>query len=69
MPRQETGAHGMDKKDMDTPLSQSSVSHKLELIQKRCGELLDQPDSLELTLEEPAAEDPRAHELFGRQGS
>jgi len=56
---------------MDTPLSQSSVSLKLELIQKRCGELLDQPDSLELTLEEPepAAEDPRAHELFGRQGS
>lgn len=39
---------------MDTPLSQSNVSLKLEEIQKRCTELLDEPDALsELTLEEP----------------
>ena len=54
----------MDKKDMDTPLSESSVSLKLELIQRRCSELLDEPDSLELTLEEPTAEDPQANDLF-----
>lgn len=54
----------MDKKDMDTPLSETSVSLKLELIQRRCSELLDEPDSLELTLEEPIAEDPQANDLF-----
>jgi len=59
----------MGKKDTDTPLSESSVSHKLELIQRRCSEFLDQPDSLELTLEEPVAEDPRAHDLYRRHGS
>lgn len=41
---------------MDTPLSQSSVSLKLEEIQKRCSDLLESPDSLlELALEEPVA--------------
>ncbi len=41
---------------MDTPLSQSSTSLKLEEIQKRCGELLEKPDELaELTLEEPVS--------------
>jgi hypothetical protein len=54
----------MDKKDMDTPLSETSVSLKLELIQRRCSELLDEPDSLELTLEEPTAEDSQANDLF-----
>ena len=54
----------MDKKDMDTPLSETRVSLKLELIQRRCSELLDEPDSLELTLEEPIAEDPQANDLF-----
>jgi len=44
---------------MDTPLSQSSVSLKLEEIQRRCKELRDEPDSLlELSLEEPVAEPP-----------
>jgi len=44
-------------KVMDTPLSQSSVSLKLEEIQKRCNELMDEPDALsELTLEEPVVE-------------
>jgi len=51
---------------MDTPLSQSSVSMKLEEIQKRCGELMDQPEVLlELTLEEGVADnqanDPYNH--------
>jgi hypothetical protein len=59
----------MGKRDIDAPLSKSSVSHKLELIQRRCSEFLDQPDSLELTLEEPAAEDPRGHDLYSRHES
>jgi len=50
----------MDTKVMDTPLSQSSVSLKLEEIQKRCNELMDEPDALlELALEEePVVEAP-----------
>ena len=52
---------------MDTPLSQSNVSLKLEEIQKRCSDLLDQPDSLsELTLEDPAL-DPEASDPYNRQ--
>ena len=56
----------MDKKDMEAPLSQSSVSLKLELIQRRCSELMDDPDELELSLEEPAPEDPRASDPYNR---
>jgi hypothetical protein len=38
---------------MDTPLSQSYVSLKLEEIQKRCSELMEGPDGLlELRLED-----------------
>jgi hypothetical protein len=60
----------MDKKEMETPLSQSSVSLKLELIQKRCSELMDEPDAmLELVLDEPAAEDPRASDPYNFQRS
>ena len=49
--------------DMDTPLSESSVTLKLEEIQKRCSELMDEPDGLlELSLEdavlEPESGDP-----------
>ncbi len=43
----------MDKEIKAVPLSESSVSHKLAEIQKRCSEFLNEPDSLELTLEEP----------------
>jgi hypothetical protein len=51
----------MDTNGMETPLSQSSVSLKLEEIQERCKELLDEPDALlGLTLEEPVA-DPRSN--------
>ena len=60
----------MEKKEMETPLSQSSVSLKLELIQKRCSELMDEPDAmLELVLDEPAAEDPRASDPYNFQRS
>ena len=51
-------------KVMDAPLSQSSVSLKLEEIQKRCSELLNEPDTLlELSLEDPTA-DPRASDPY-----
>ena len=43
-----------DFQDKDAPLSQSSVSLQLSLIQKRCSQLMDDSDELELTLEEPA---------------
>jgi len=45
-------------KDFDEiPLSQSNVSLKLADIQKRCSELIDDPDYLGgLALEEPVAE-------------
>lgn len=43
-----------EKRDMDTPLSQSYISLKLSEIQKRCSELMEAPDGLtELQLEEP----------------
>ena len=45
----------MEKDDNPVPLSESSVSHKLAEIQKRCADLLrDSASSDELTLEEPA---------------
>ncbi len=46
------------KKDYDdTPLSQSNVSLKLADIQKRCSQLIKDPDDLGgLSLEEPAIE-------------
>ena len=54
-------------KVMDTPLSQSSVSMKLEEIQKRCGELMDKPDTLlELSLEDPTA-GPGASDPYNHQ--
>ena len=41
---------------MKTPLSESSVSHNLEEIQKRCNKLIDEPNGLlELTLDEALA--------------
>jgi hypothetical protein len=47
----------MNEKDFDSSLAETSVSLKLELIQRRCTELLDDPDSmLELALEEPTAD-------------
>ena len=51
---------------MDTPLSQSSVSLKLEEIQKRCSELMDEPEGLsELTLEEATLE-PESSDPYNR---
>jgi predicted RNA-binding protein with PUA domain len=42
---------------MDTPISQSSISLNLSLIQKRCEELLEE-EGTELSLEDPAHERP-----------
>ena len=59
----------MDKKPMDTPLSESSVTLKLEEIRRRCNELMDEPDALlELSLEDPAAE-PESDNSFNPYGS
>ena len=56
----------MDTKVMETPLSESSVSLKLEEIQKRCNELMDEPDALmELSIEEPV-KDPRSSDPYNR---
>lgn len=64
------GPKGMDKKVMETPLSESSVSLNLEMIQKRCSELMDKPDTmLELVVDEPGAEDPRAGDPYNFQRS
>jgi hypothetical protein len=64
------GPKGMDKKVMETPLSQSSVSLNLEMIQRRCSELMDKPDAmLELAIDEPASEDPRASDPYNFQRS
>ena len=47
----------MDKEFKDIPLSQSHVSLKLADIQKRCSDLIDDPEYLGgLSLEEPVAE-------------
>lgn len=42
----------MDKDIKDIPLSESNKAIKLEDIQRRCKELLDDPDGLELSLED-----------------
>lgn len=60
----------MNKKAMETPLSETSVSLNLEMIQRRCSELLDKPDALmELTLEESANEDLGASDPYNRHRS
>jgi len=57
----------MDTRDMKTPLSESSVSLKLEEIQRRCSELMDEPNALlELTLEEPPVADPYSNDPYNR---
>ena len=53
----------MDKDYFDVPLSESNVSLKLEDIRKRCSDLMDEPEAmLELSLEEPAANDDAPEE-------
>lgn len=44
----------METEYKDVPLAESNVSLKLAEIQKRCTDLLQEPDTLELTLEEEA---------------
>lgn len=47
----------MDKDFKDIPLSESSVSHKLADIQKRCSAMMTDPDQMsELSLEDPVVE-------------
>jgi hypothetical protein len=59
----------MERTDKDIPLSESNVSLKLEEIQRRCSELMDEPDALmELSLEEPAPE-PVSNDPYNRQRS
>jgi hypothetical protein len=56
----------MDKEFKDIPRSQSNVSLKLADIQKRCSDLIDDPDYLgALSLEEPVAE-PDNSDPYGR---
>jgi hypothetical protein len=44
---------------MDTPLSESSVSLKLEEIQRRCNELIEEPEGLlDLSLEDAVSVPP-----------
>jgi len=60
----------MDTKDMEIPLSKSSVSLKLEEVQKRCNELMDEPDALlELTLEEPVVTNSHSNDPYNRHRS
>lgn len=44
----------MDTEYKDVPLAESNVSLRLAEIQKRCSDLLQEPDALDLTLEEEA---------------
>jgi len=54
---------------MENPLSESSVSLKLEEIQRRCKQLMDEPDALsDLALVEPVA-DPRSNDPYNRHRS
>lgn len=55
-----------DIQERDAPLSESSVSMKLSLIQKRCSQLMDESDGLELTLEEPALQ-PEGSDPYNQQ--
>ena len=44
----------MDEDYNDIPLATTSITLQLEIIQKRCSELLQEPDALsELSLEDP----------------
>lgn len=57
----------MDTEYKHVPLAESNVSLKLAEIQKRCSDLLQEPDSMDLTLEEealtivPEGSDPYNH--------
>lgn len=44
----------MDKDFNDTSLAESSITLQLARIQRRCNQLLADPDGLELALEEPS---------------
>lgn len=57
----------MDKDFTDIPLSQSNVSLKLADIQKRCSQLIGEPDELTgLSLEEEPAVEPDNNNPYNR---
>jgi hypothetical protein len=57
----------MEDKIKDVPLSESSVTLKLELIQRRCSELLDSPDAFEgLSLEDESAVEVKSNDPYNR---
>lgn len=57
----------MDKDFKEIPLSESNVSLKLADIQRRCSELLSEPDALaDLTLEEEAIVGPDNNNPYNR---
>ncbi len=57
--------NSIENKTMYESPSQSNVSLNLSLIQKRCSELMDETDGLELILEDPEpsrdTDDPYNH--------
>lgn len=60
-------AYDENKNDKDAPLAESNVSLRLADIQRRCAQLLDDPDSeLELAIEEPADDAAEPDDYFQR---
>ena len=54
-------------KDMEISLSESSVSLQLELIQRRCSQLVNEPSGLsELKLEDAVSDGPDANDPYNR---
>ena len=51
---------------MDTPLSESSISFKLEEIRRRCGELLDEPEGLADLQLEDGSSNPETNDPYNR---
>ena len=52
---------------MENPLSESSVSLQLEEIQRRCSDLIDEPNGLsELKLEDAVSDGPDANDPYNR---
>lgn len=63
----ENMAHDDNNQEKDAPLSESNVSLRLADIQRRCAQMLDDPESeLELALEEPTDEPAEPHDYFQR---
>lgn len=60
-------AYDQNNNDKDATLAESNVSLRLADIQRRCAQLLDDPESeLELAIEEPADEAAEPEDYFQR---